>query len=111
MSILKSLLPSLGIIAVFLSFPALGQSQAAAHRTTVSRSASLGGPVTPSQPNFFSKIQDSSVSKISEQPIKTINSGNSGNSGPLTLPAKRDPAPLVDDLHQSAGGFLKFDLK
>jgi hypothetical protein len=109
MTFLKSLLPSVGIISILMCLPTAAQARPRTAPSEppklMSPSSSLGGPITPTQPDFFS-TQSNSLQLNTEgnnsQPIIS--------AGSLVKPVERKPAPLVDDPPRPAGGFLKIDL-
>jgi hypothetical protein len=105
MKVLKALLPSCGIAAFLLCLPASAQRKAnVLSAPLMNKSASLGGPITPTQPDFFANSTSLSIfnSETDGQP-KTI------TAGPLVRPVERKPAPMVDDPPRPAGGFFKVD--
>jgi hypothetical protein len=105
MKVLKTLLPGLSIAALLLCLPASAQQKSRIPSAQpMEKSSSLGGPITPTQPNFFANSASLSVfnSESDGQP-KTI------SAGPLVRPIDREPAPMVDDPPRPAGGFLTFE--
>lgn len=82
----------------------------AQHRPATSSSAqskpsqSLGGPITPSQPNFFFNSEQPSVLRLPDEQLQA-------NPAGLRTQPERQPAPIADDPLHPSGGFLKFDLK
>jgi hypothetical protein len=103
-SLLSGLLPGLGI-ATMLCLPANAQSKSSVPSPqSMGKSSSLGGPITPTQPDFFSNPASLSIfSTESDSSLRTI------SAGPLTRPVDREPAPMVDDPPRPAGGFLTFE--
>jgi hypothetical protein len=102
MNVLKTLLPSLGIFAMLVCLPASAQHKSSPSSAQLTgKSSSLGGPITPTQPDFFANSDSLSVfnSENDGQP-KTI------SAGPLVQPVDRKPAPMVDDPPRPAGGFF-----
>jgi hypothetical protein len=105
MKVLKALLPSVGIAALLLCLPASAQHKSSIPSASLTgQSSSLGGPITPTQPDFFANSASLSIfnSETDGQP-KTI------SAGPLVRPVDREPAPMVDDPPRPAGGFFKID--
>jgi hypothetical protein len=109
MKVLKPLLPSLGIVAMLLCLPAFAQHKSQAPSAQMGKSSSLGGPITPTQPNFFANSASLSVFNSEgdgqSKTTKTI------SAGPLVRPVDREPAPMVDDPPRPAGGFFTFETK
>jgi hypothetical protein len=107
MKVLETLLPGLGIAALLLCLPASAQHKARIPSAQLmGKSSSLGGPITPTQPDFFYSPASLSIfnSESDGQP-KTI------SAGPLVRPVDREPAPMVDDPPRPAGGFIKVETK
>lgn len=108
MKVFKTLLPSFGIAALLLCLPASAQHKhnksSVPSAKVTGQSSSLGGPITPTQPDFFANSASLSIfnSETDGQP-KTI------SAGPLVRPVDREPAPMVDDPPRPAGGFFKVD--
>jgi hypothetical protein len=105
MKVLETLLPGLGIAVMLICLPAAAQHKSRIPSARlIGKSSSLGGPITPTQPNFFSKPASVSVfNSESEGQTKTI------SAGPLVRPVDREPAPMVDDPPRPAGGFITFE--
>lgn len=102
MKFLQILLPSLGIATVLLCLPTSAQNKSSLPSAQLmGKSSSLGGPITPTQPDFFANPENLSIfDSASDSSLKTI------SAGPLTRPVDREPAPMVDDPPRPAGGFL-----
>jgi hypothetical protein len=105
MKVLKPLLSGLGIVVMLLCLPASAQHKSKVPSAqSMDKSSRLGGPITPTQPDFFANPASLSVFNAdSDGQSKTI------NAGPLVRPIDREPAPMVDDPPRPAGGFFKVD--
>ncbi len=101
MNALKSLLTSFSVAVTLICPIAEAQQVHTASRTE--QSEALGGPVTPTQPNFFSADQSSSTLDLAVKQEAI-------SAQTLVLPIKGEPAPLVDDRPRQQEGFLKFKL-
>ena len=102
MNVLKPLVPSLGMIAMLVCLPASAERKFSPSSAPLTvKSSSLGGPITPTQPNFFANSDSLSVfNSENDGQLKTI------SAGPLVQPIDRKPAPMVDDPPHPAGGFF-----
>jgi hypothetical protein len=111
MKFLKILLPSVGIagvgiVTMLLCLPASAQGKSSLPSTpSMGTTSALGGPITPTQPDFFADTANLSISAASDKPGGTI------SLEPLTRSADRRPAPMVGDPPRPVGGFLKVDLE
>ncbi len=105
MKVLKPLLSGLGIAVLLLHLPASAQPKAKVPvAQPVGQSSRLGGPITPTQPDFFADSASLAVFNAeSDGQPRTI------SAGPFVSPVDREPAPMVDDPPRPAGGFFKVD--
>lgn len=114
MNSLHRFISSFGSVALFgIGFAGIAQAQSSSSQweqlqpwtapsQTDEKSSSLGGPITPTQPDFFAGNQSTEFSSSTSDGSRT----KLFKVGPVQPTSNKPPAPLIGDPPRPRGGGL-----